>query len=218
MTISRGIPISVSAWWGVCVLLLRALVKDDVAVFRPHVAQQRLEGIINEATRTVLGRTTLRRLLSEERLAVMRDIQTRVNRKIEADNLGVEIVDVRIVRADLTPELRASTVRRMISELRERATETRAKGEESALEIRSMAEKERVVLLADAERQAQITRGEGDELAIKIYTDAFNKDQEFYGFLRSLEAYRKTMANEDTRLILSPDSEFFDYFKDTSVE
>ena len=99
----------------------------------------------------------------------MRDIQTRVNRKIEADNLGVEIVDVRIVRADLTPELRASTVRRMISELRERATETRAKGEESALEIRSMAEKERVVLLADAERQAQITRGEGDEEAIKIY-------------------------------------------------
>lgn len=179
-------------------------------------ANQRIEGIINEATRTVLGRTTLRRLLSEERTGVMRDIQARVNSKIEADNLGVEIIDIRIVRADLTPELRASTVRRMISELRERATETRAKGEERALEISSTAEKERTILLADAERQAQILRGEGDELAIKTYAEAFNKDQEFYGFIRSLEAYRETMANEDTRLILNPDSEFFEYFRNSN--
>ena len=120
---------------------------------------------------------------------------------------------MRIVRADLTNELRTSTVRRMISELQERATETRAKGEERAKEIRATAEKERTVLLANAGRDAQILRGNGDEEAIKIYADAFNKDKEFYGFIRSMEAYKKTLADPDTRLILSPDSDFFSYFE-----
>ena len=100
-------------------------------------------------------------LLSEERTYVMNDIRRRVNRKIQQDKLGIEIVDVRIVRADLTKELRTSTVRRMISELQERATETRAKGEELAKEIRATAEKERTVILANAGRDAQILRGEG---------------------------------------------------------
>jgi len=125
----------------------------------------------------------------------------------------IEIVDVRIVRADLTSELRTSTVRRMISELQERATETRAKGEERAKEIRSTADKERTVILAEAERDAQIIRGEGDNTAIKIYADAFNQDKEFYSFLRSMEAYKNTLADSETQLILSPDSEFFRYFE-----
>ena len=94
---------------------------------------------LNDATRAVLGQTTLKELLSDERTAVMAIIKNRVNRKITEDELGIEIVDVRIVRADLTTDLRTSTVRRMISELKERATETRAKGEERALEIRSTA-------------------------------------------------------------------------------
>lgn len=175
-------------------------------------AQQRLENILNDATRTVLGRTTLRELLSEGRTQVMAEIRERMNRKTEQDDLGIEIIDVRIVRADLTPELRQSTVRRMISELQERATETRAKGEERALEIRSTAEKERTVILAEAERDAQILRGEGDKDAILVYASAFNKDKDFYAFIRSLEAYRKTMADADTQLILSPDSDFFRYF------
>ncbi len=123
---------------------------------------------------------------------------------------------MRIVRADLTSELRDSTVRRMISELRERATETRALGEERALEIRSTADKERAIILAEAAREAQVTRGEGDNEAIKIYADAFNKDKEFYGFIRSLEAYRNTLADPDTRLILSPDSDFFRFFRNRS--
>jgi membrane protease subunit HflC len=177
------------------------------------IANSRLENILNDATRAVLGKTSLRELLSEERTYVMNDIRRRVNRKIQQDELGIEIVDVRIVRADLTNELRTSTVRRMISELQERATETRAKGEELAKEIRAMAEKERTVLLANAERDAQILRGEGDEQAIKIYADAFNKDKEFYGFIRSMEAYKKTLADPDTRLILSPTSDFFSYFE-----
>ena len=177
-------------------------------------ANNRLESILNDAARTVLGKTTLRELLSEERAAVMNDIRSRVNRIIQQDQLGIEIVDVRIVRADLTAELRDSTVRRMISELQERATETRAKGEEQAKEIRSLAERERTIILANAQRDSQILRGQGDEEAIRIYADAFNKDQEFYAFMRSMEAYRNTLANPDTRLILSPDSDFFRYFED----
>ncbi len=177
------------------------------------MANQRIENIMNDATRSVLGKTTLRELLSEERASVMAEIREQVNRKTEEDQLGIEIIDIRIVRADLTPELRQSTVRRMISELRERATETRAKGEERALEIRSTAEKERTVLLAEAERDSQIARGQGDQEAIKIYAEAFNKDKEFYGFIRSMEAYRNTLATPDTRLILSPGSDFFRHFQ-----
>lgn len=176
-------------------------------------ANQRLENIMNDSTRTVLGRTNLAQLLSEDRAAIMNDIRARVNGVIERDQLGIDIVDVRIVRADLTPELRQSTVRRMISELRERATETRAKGEERALEIRSTAEKERTVILAEAERNAQVVRGSGDQAAITIYAEAYNLDAEFYDFMRSLEAYRNTLADPETRLILSPEGEFFKHFR-----
>lgn len=175
-------------------------------------ANDRLERILNDATRSVLGVTTLRQLLSSDRTRIMTNIKSRVNGKIKEDQLGIEIVDVRIVRADLTSDLRTSTVRRMISELNERATETRAKGEERAKEIRSTAEKERTVLLAEAQRDAQILRGEGDEESIKIYADAFNKDKDFYAFMRSMEAYSNTLADPDTQLILSPDSDFFRYF------
>lgn len=178
-----------------------------------RIANSRLENILNDATRAILGNTSLKELLSDERSYVMSDIRRRVNKKIIEDKLGIEIVDVRIVRADLTKELRTSTVRRMISELQERATETRAKGEEQAKEIRATAEKERTVILANAGRDSQILRGEGDEKAIKIYADAFNKDKEFYGFIRSMEAYKNTLANPETRLILSPDSNFFQYFE-----
>lgn len=176
-------------------------------------ATSRLGSILNDATRAVLGKASLQDLLSVQRTKVMADIRSRLNRKIEEDKLGVQIVDVRIVRADLTPDLRDSTVRRMISELKERATETRAKGEERALEIRSTAEKERTVLIAEAERDAQVLRGDGDKEAIKIYADAFNKDKEFYAFIRSMEAYKNTLSDPGTRLILSPESDFFRYFQ-----
>lgn len=175
-------------------------------------ANMRLQTILNDTTQAILGRTTLRELLSEERTNVMAEIRGRVNRKTKQDQLGIEIIDVRIVRADLTADLRTSTVRRMISELKERATETRAKGEEQALKIRSTAEKERTVLIAEAQRDAEIMKGKGDNAAIKIYADAFNKDKEFYSFIRSLEAYKTTLADPGTRLILSPDSDFFRYF------
>ncbi len=175
-------------------------------------ANIRLESILNDATRAELGKTSLQDLLSPKRTQVMQNIQRNVNASVKKDNFGIEIIDVRIVRADLTADLRTSTVRRMISELKERATETRAKGEERALEISSTAEKERTVLIAEAERDAQKIRGEGDNEAIKIYAQAFNKDKDFYSFIRSMEAYSNTLADPDTRLILSPDSEFFKHF------
>lgn len=177
------------------------------------VAAQRIESIMNDSTRSVLGRSTMRELLSPDRARVMETIRTMANDKIKADNLGITIVDIRIVRADLTPGLRQSTVTRMISELKERATETRAKGEESALQIRSTADRERTVILAEAERDAQTLRGEGDKQAIAIYANAYNKDKDFYTFSRSLEAYRNTLARPETKLILSPDSAFLKYMK-----
>jgi membrane protease subunit HflC len=172
-----------------------------------------MKNVLTDATRAELGRTTLQELLSSERTAIMNEIRDRVNRKIEEDKLGIQIVDVRIVRTDLVNENRASTVRRMISELTKRATETRSKGEELALQIRSTADKERTVLLANAQRDAEIVKGQGDKEAIKIYASAFNKDKDFYGFMRTMEAYRTTLANPETQLILSPDSAFFKYFK-----
>lgn len=175
-------------------------------------ANKRIESIIDEATRTVLGKTTLKELLSKDRTRVMAEINTRLNQKIKEDKMGIEVVDVRIVRADLGESLRDSTVRRMISEMVERATETRAHGEQLAVEIRATADKERTVILAHAERDAQVVRGEGDKQAINTYATAFNKDKEFYGFMRSMEAYKNTLADPDTRMILSPSSDFFRYF------
>lgn len=175
-------------------------------------ANGRLENILNDATRTVLGKTSLKDLLSDKRGDVMSRILQSVNRVTQQDQLGIEIVDVRIVRADLTSDLRASTVRRMISELKERATETRAKGEERALEIRSTANKEREVILAEAQRDSEIIRGEGDKEAIQTYADAFNKDKDFYAFYRSTEAYKNALANKETTLVIQPDSDFFKYF------
>jgi membrane protease subunit HflC len=178
-------------------------------------AENRLEGILKNATKAALGKTSLKELLSPDRTKIMQEVQKRVNASVEADKLGIQIIDVRIVRADLTPALRSSTVNRMVSELRERATETRAKGEERALEIRSTAEKERTVLIAEAQRDSEMLRGQGDNEAIKIYAGAFNKDQQFYSFVRSMEAYGNTLANPETRLILSPDSDFFRYFNES---
>ena len=176
-------------------------------------AEHRLESILNDATRAVLGKTTLHQLLSQDRNVVMKDILTRMNKKVQDDQFGIDIVDIRIVRADLTPELRQATVQRMISALKERATQTRAEGDQQATQIRADADRESQIILAEAQRDAQITRGEGDQQAIKIYADAYNKDKDFYAFTRSLEAYKTSLASPDTRLILSPDSEFLRYFR-----
>lgn len=172
-------------------------------------AVQRMNNIVNASLRGVLGKTTLQDVLSEKRDELMKEIQAEVNQ--ETSRFGIEIVDVRIVRADLPVQVTQSTYNRMRSEREREAKEARAQGEELALKIRSAAEKERTVLLSEARRDSEIARGEGDKDAIKIYADAFGKDPQFFEFYRTMEAYKKALNNGGTTMVLSPDSDFFKF-------
>jgi membrane protease subunit HflC len=174
-----------------------------------EAAQLRLSNEIDSTTRDVLGRSTLEQLLSKDRVKLMQQIRNRVNSQVK--DFGIVIVDVRIGRADLTPNLKESTFNRMRSEREQRAAEIRSLGDKRALEIRSSAEKERTVLIAVAQRDANILRGAGDEEAGKIYNSAYQQDGEFYAFSRSLDAYRDSLGNKDTTLILNPKGDFFRY-------
>jgi modulator of FtsH protease HflC len=177
-------------------------------------ASVRLNAIVNSAMRRVLGSVTLLAVLSDERTRVMADIKEQVNK--EAAGFGIEIVDVRIRRADLPEETSQSIFARMKSEREREAAEARAQGQEQAQEIRARAERERTVLLAEAQRNSQGLRGEGDQQAMTIIGDATREDQQFYVFYRSLEAYRKAFDKDGntTTMVLSPKSEFFHYFDD----
>jgi len=174
-------------------------------------AQSRIESVMNAATRDVLGKATLSRLLSSGRVTLMNQIRDRVN--AEMKDRGVAIVDIRIVRADLTEQLSDSTVNRMVTERREEATEARAQGQEKAQEIRSTADKERTIILAEANRKAEVLRGTGDKEALQTITAAANQDPDFYAFIKTMFAYRNTLASPDTNLVLSPDSAFLRYLK-----
>ena len=184
-------------------------------------ARAQLRGILSASLRRVIGNRTLTSVLSEERHDIMRQIRDEANE--EAKSRGLEIIDVRIRRADL-PQANAEAIyQRMQSERQREAAEFRAQGVELAQRVRSRAERERTVLLAEAQRQAQVSRGEGDAEATRIYADAFNRDPEFYAFYRSMEAYRNALTGNGTTLVLTPDSEFFRYFgtrdvRETSVE
>lgn len=172
-------------------------------------AVQRMNNIINASLRGVLGKTTLQNVLSVERDRLMKDIQEEVN--TETDRFGIEIVDVRIVRADLPVQVTQSTYNRMRSEREREAKEARAQGEELALKIRSEADKERTIMLSEARRDSEILRGEGDKEAIRIYAKAFGQDPQFYEFYRTMEAYKKALINGGTTMVLSPDSDFFKF-------
>ncbi|MEI8394184.1 MAG: protease modulator HflC [Rhodospirillaceae bacterium] len=174
------------------------------------VAEQRLASVVNSALRRVLGNVTLLAVLSKERAKVMADIKAQVNE--EAKDFGIEIVDVRIRRADLPEETSQSIFARMRSEREREAAEARAQGQEQSQQIRSRADRERTVILAEAQRDAQKARGEGDNQAMKTISDATGKDPQFYAFYRTLEAYRNSFRNEDTTMVLSPNGEFFRYF------
>ena len=172
-------------------------------------AVQRMNNIINASLRGVLGKTTLQNVLSVERDRLMKDIQEEVN--TETDRFGIEIVDVRIVRADLPVQVTQSTYNRMRSEREREAKEARAQGEELALKIRSEADKERTIMLSEARRDSEILRGEGDKEAIRIYAKAFGQDPQFYEFYRTMEAYKKALIKGGTTMVLSPDSDFFKF-------
>jgi membrane protease subunit HflC len=174
-------------------------------------AEQRLNTVINAAVRGNLGRVPMKSVLSDKRDGLMRQILSEVN--IEAKRFGIQVVDIRIVRSDLPQQVTEATFARMRSERQREANEARAEGREQALEIRSMADKDRTVIISEATRDSQILRGEGDKTAISTYAKSFGQDPQFYAFYRSLEAYRSSLAKPDTTMILSPDSEFFKYFK-----
>jgi membrane protease subunit HflC len=191
----------------------RYAIKDPLKFFQTvrneNNADIRLSNIIDSSVRRVLGNVSLGSVLSDDRVRIMADIRGEVG---EAGRpFGIEIVDVRIRRADLPKETSQAIYNRMISERDREAKEFRAKGAQMGAEIRANADRERTILLAEATRDAQKLRGEGDAEAIKSYADALNIDPEFYSYYRSLEAYRNSLANSDTSLILSPNSRFFKF-------
>ena len=184
--------------------------KFYISVGNERVARSRLSTIINSRIRGVLGTQELATLLSTDRTKQMAIIQNDVN--TEAKNFGIEIVDVRIKRADLPPANSEAIYKRMQTEREREAKEFRAQGAEIAQKIRSTADKDVTVLLAEANKKSEIMKGEGDGLRNKIFADAFGKDPQFFGFYRAMQAYEKALIGGETSLVLSPDSEFFKFF------
>ncbi len=184
--------------------------KFYISVGNERVARSRLSTIINSRIRSVLGTQRLQTLLSADRTNQMALIQTGVNN--EAEKFGIKIVDVRIKRADLPPANSEAIYRRMQTEREREAKEFRAKGAEMAITITSTADKEVTVILANAQKQSEIMKGEGDGQRNKIFAEAFGKDPEFFAFYRNMQAYENALIGGETSLILSPDSEFFKFF------
>ena len=162
--------------------------------------------------RRVLGKETLASILTGEREAINGSIRDEVNASVTT--LGIEIIDVRLRRADYPATTSQNIFNRMKSEREREAKEFRATGAEEAQKIRADAEKTRTVIIAEAQREAQEKRGAGDSEAIQIYAESFGQDPEFFSFYRSMQAYRDSMSGEDTSMVLSPDSSFFRFFKD----
>jgi len=177
-----------------------------ITVNNEDVARQRLRSLVNANLRQVLGNVQFSAVLSEQRALLMQRIRDAVN--TEAQGFGINVVDVRIRRADLPEENSQAIFQRMETERKQEAQQYRAQGAEEAQRIRANAERQRTVLLSEARKQAEILRGEGDAQATKIYADAYGLDADFFEFYRSMEAYRKALGKEDTTVILSPKSEF----------
>ena len=179
-------------------------------------ANNRLGEVILKRLRDEFGKRTIQQVVSGERAEIMDEL--RVAAKDQADELGLEIVDVRIKRVDLPADVSQSVYNRMRAERQEVAKRFRSEGEEQARELRASANKDREIILAEADREAQITRGSGDARATEIYASAFGRDREFYKLYRSLNAYRTAFGSNADILLLEPTSEFFDYFKGSGVQ
>ncbi len=187
--------------------------------------RSRLNTIMESSLRQEIGRVPLAAVVSAERRPLMERVRKLVNAqasgaqldengKIIAGNnvgFGIEVVDIRIMRADLPAENSDSIYQRMQTEREREAKEFRAKGAEDAQKIRSMADKERTIILAEARKQSEIVRGEGDQQATKIFAQSFGQDEQFFAFYRTMQAYKKTLNKDDTTMVLSPNSEFLQY-------
>ncbi len=174
-------------------------------------ASENLNDRINGNMRKVLGTYGLPAVLSEKRGEMMREIEQKMTADIAAN--GLKLIDLRIGRAERPAETSEAVYEEMKAKRFKEARQLRAEGSEEAQTIRAEADKEKTIILAEANKSSQKLRGEGDAQAIKIYAEAFNRDPNFYSFYRSLEAYRNSLADKDTTLVLSPDSEFFEFFK-----
>ena len=184
--------------------------KFYISVGNERVARSRLSTIINSRIRGVLGTQELATLLSTDRARQMQIIQSQVNE--EAKNFGINIVDVRIKRADLPPANSEAIYKRMQTEREREAKEFRAQGAEIAQKIRSTADKDVTVILAQANKKSEIMKGEGDGQRNKIFANAFGRDPQFFAFYRAMQAYEKSLIGGETSLVLSPDSDFFKFF------
>jgi len=189
--------------------------KFYVSVGDERVARSRLATIINSRLRSVLGKQSLATLLSEDRTKQMAIIQEGVN--TEAEKFGITIIDVRIKRADLPQANSEAIYKRMQTEREREAKEFRARGAEMAVTITSTADRKVTIILANARKQSEIMKGEGDGQRNKIFANAFGKDPEFFSFYRAMQAYEKALIGGETSLILSPDSDFFRFFVNTGV-
>ena len=175
-------------------------------------ANNQLASIMNSALRRVLGDATLPQIVKEDRANLMVKIRDIVN--TDSERLGLTITDVRIRRADLPKEISAKVYSRMISERAREAAEYRAQGAEQAQSITADADRQVVVLKADAQRKSEELRGQGDAERNRVFAEAYGKDPEFFAFYRSMQAYDTALKGSDTRLVLSPESNFFRYFGD----
>ncbi|EKE73394.1 protease modulator HflC [Celeribacter baekdonensis] len=195
----------------------------DVVKFRQAVstggirlAEDRLKGILNAQLREVLGADTItsNTIISAERASLA--LRIRDKSRIEAASLGIDIMDVRLKQTFLPEQNLEATFARMRAEREREAADERARGAEAAQRVRAQADRTVVELKSDAGRQAEITRGEADAEKNRIYADAYGADPDFFEFYRSLDAYRKGLNGENTTMVISPDSEFFDYLKSNS--
>ena len=184
--------------------------KFYISVGNERVARSRLSTIINSRIRGVLGTQELATLLSTDRARQIQIIQSQVN--AEAENFGINIVDVRIKRADLPPANSEAIYKRMQTEREREAKEFRAQGAEIAQKIISTADKDVTVILAQSNKKSEIMKGEGDGQRNKIFADAFGRDPQFFAFYRAMQAYEKALIGGETSLVLSPDSDFFKFF------
>ena len=178
---------------------------------RADIAQTRLAQQVNSSLRSEVGKRSIAEVVAGDRAVIMDVVQKAID--AESEKFGVEVIDVRLKRVDYANEIRDSVFRDMESERNVLVQQKESTGEKIAEEIRAKAEAKRLVMVANAERDSNILRGEGDALATGIYAQAYGKDPEFYEFYRSLEAYKRTFDKSGDVMIIEPDSEFFQYFK-----
>ena len=189
-------------------LLFYQTVSTEAAV------RARLNAMVSGSLRRVLGNVTLSALLSNQRAAIMHQIRDEVSE--QGKSFGINVVDVRIRRADLPEENSQAIFARMKSEREQQAAQYRGEGAEAAQSVRANAERERTVILAEAQRDAQRVRGEGDAQSIKLYADAFGQDKDFFAFYRSMQAYRDALNGHTTSFVLTPDTGFFRFFENSA--